>query len=130
METYQVELKGAEAEQIGCRSRLYSLLSSGFRFPSAEIYEGAKTGKFAAEIQAVITNLPYAGLTAGELGRATGLSCEEFQSNYIGLFEVGNNDGPPCFLYEGEYAGGGGEGGGEGFRVFPPFFLLLIMVRK
>src|SRR3990167_213727 len=95
METYQVELKGAEAEQIGCRSRLYSLLSSGFRFPSPEIYEGAKTGKFSAEIQAVITNLPYSGLTAGELGRATGLSCEEFQSNYIGLFEVGNNDGPP-----------------------------------
>ena len=106
METYQVELKGAEAEQIGCRSRLYSLLSSGFRFPSPEIYEGAKTGKFSAEIQAVITNLPYSGLTAGELGRGTGLSCEEFQSNYIGLFEVGNNDGPPCFLYEAEYAGG------------------------
>src|SRR3970282_1234725 len=125
METYQVELKGAEAEQIGCRSRLYSLLSSGFRFPSPEIYEGAKTGKFAAEIQAVITNLPYSGLTAGELGRGTGVSCEEFQSNYIGLFEVGNNDGPPCFLYEAEYAGGRVEGVGGGLRFFHHFWLWL-----
>ena len=30
---------------------------------------------------------------------------EEFQSSYIGLFEVGKGDAPPCPLYEGYYGG-------------------------
>src|SRR5574342_742676 len=103
MENYQLELKGAQESQIGCRSLLYSLLSRGFRFPRAELYESVKAGKFADEVQAALTNLPYNGLNPGELGRGLGLSYEEFQSSYIGLFEVGGDNGTPSPLYEGEY---------------------------
>ncbi|MFQ5853664.1 MAG: molecular chaperone TorD family protein [Candidatus Binatia bacterium] len=106
METYQLELKRSEEMQMGGRSFLYSLLSQGFRFPSLEQYERVKRGQFADEVQGVITNLPYGGLRAGELGRGIGLSYEEFQSSYIGLFEVGGSHGSPYPLYEAEYGGG------------------------
>ena len=105
MENYQLELKGEQESQIGCRSFLYSLLSRGFRFPRPELYESVKGGKLADEVQVALANLPHNGLKGG-LGRGLGLSYEEFQSNYIGLFEVGGDNGTPCPLYEGEYGGG------------------------
>lgn len=106
METFQIELKGAEERQIGSRSLIYSLLARGFRFPSPDYHEKVKRGQFADEAKSAIANLPYGGLQAGELGRNTPLSYEEFQSNYIGLFEVGGEHGYPCPLYEAEYGGG------------------------
>lgn len=106
MESHQLELNKSEEKQTGSRSLLYSLLSRGFRFPSPEHYERVRGGQFADEVQRAIMNLPHNGLQGGELGRGVGLSYDQFQSNYIGLFEVGGDHGPPSFLYEGEYGGG------------------------
>lgn len=101
----QLELRTPEENQIGSRSRLYALLSRGFRFPSAELYESVRGGNFVAEVQALAAALPYR-LEVGELGRGAGLGYDDFQSQYIALFEVGGEYGPPSFLYEGEYGGG------------------------
>ncbi|MFQ5902752.1 MAG: molecular chaperone TorD family protein [Candidatus Binatia bacterium] len=106
MEAYQLELKNPQEVQAGSRSLLYSLLAKGFRFPLAEQYERVKGGQFADEAQGAAVHLPYNGLQVGALGRGDGAGYEEFQSNYIGLFEIGGKHGAPSFLYEGEYGGG------------------------
>ncbi len=106
METHQIELTGAEEKRTGGRSLLYSLLSRGFRFPSQELVDSVRKGQFADAVQSATASLAYGALNGGELGRGTALSYENFQSTYIGLFEVGGDYGPPCPLYEGEYGGG------------------------
>jgi len=106
METYQLELKNAEETQLASRSLLYSLLARGFRFPVLEEYESVKGGRFADEVEGAIANLSYNGFEGAALGRDEEVSYEEFQSNYIGLFEIGGEHGAPSALYEGEYGGG------------------------
>jgi DMSO reductase family type II enzyme chaperone len=106
METYRLELKNPPEIQAGSRSLLYSLLAKGFRFPAPEHYESAKSGEFADEVQGAVANLPYNGLPVGAFGRGDGAGYDEFQSNYIGLFEIGGKHGVPSFLYEAEYGGG------------------------
>lgn len=106
METHQIELTGAEENRTGSRSLLYSLLSRGFRFPSQEQVDSVRKGQFADAVQGATADLAYGALKGDELGRGTALSYESFQGNYIALFEVGGDFGPPCTLYEGEYGGG------------------------
>ncbi len=106
METQKLQLDGTEAINIGSRSRLYALLAHAFRFPSEEEFQRVKDGQFANEAQESLASLPYNGIKGGELGRGLALGYEEFQSSYIGLFEVGGELGSPSPLYEGEYGGG------------------------
>lgn len=128
--SYQLQLAGAEQTQTGCRSLVYSLLCRGFRFPSAEQHQRVKGGQFADEIQKAVSNLPYNGLQAGELGRGTGLSYDELQSRYIELFEVGGEHGAPSFLYEAEYGGGRMKVMEEVLRFYHHFGLRLSAERR
>lgn len=130
METHQIELKGAEEKQIASRSLIYSLLGRGFRFPTAEFYERVRRGRFADEAQSAIANLPYSGLKGGGLGRNAPLSHEEFQSNYISLFDVGGEHGQPCSLYEGEYGGGRMKVMEEVLRFYHHFGLRLATEKR
>jgi len=106
MEAYQLEPKNTQEIQLASRSLLYSLFARGFRFPMRADYESVKGGQFADEVQAVIANVPYDGFEGTTLGWDEAVSYEEFQSNYIGLFEIGGQHGAPAPLYEGEYGGG------------------------
>jgi DMSO reductase family type II enzyme chaperone len=106
MEIQKLAVSKPEEERVANRSFLYSLFSRGFRFPSQEQCESVKAGKFADEVQGAIGNLPYGGFQSLALGRGAGMSYEEFQGNFIALFEVGGAQGPPSFLYEGEFGGG------------------------
>lgn len=106
METQKLQLNGTEEIKSGNRSQVYALLARSFRFPAEEDFRSVKDGQFAGAAQQSIATLPYNGLKGGELGRGMAASYEEFQSAYIGLFEVGGDLGPPCPLYEGEYGGG------------------------
>jgi DMSO reductase family type II enzyme chaperone len=106
METQLLKLDGTEAINSGSRSRAYALLARGFRFPSEADFQRVKDGQFANEAQESLAHLPYNGVQSGELGRGLSADYDEFQSNYIGLFEVGGESGSPSPLYEGEYGGG------------------------
>lgn len=107
MTNLQLQLNGPQQTQVGCRSLLYSLLSRAFRLPSAQQHEEIRQGQFANEVDRALKDLPYDGLKGGDWGRGgAGLDYQAVQSDYIALFEVGGNYGPPCFLYEGEYGGG------------------------
>ena len=130
MQSYQLELKGDQDTQTGARSLCYSLLSGAFRFPEPKFFESVKAGRFSDEVEAAVARLPYDGLKGGDLGKATKLSYEEFQSNYIKLFEVGGIDGAPCSLYEGEYGGGRMKVMEEILRFYHHFGLQLSTAKR
>lgn len=106
METQKLQLDGTEAINTGSRSRMYAMLGRAFRFPLEDEFQRVKDGQFANEAEESLANLPYNGIKGGELGRGLTLGYEEFQSSYIGLFEVGGELGSPSPLYEGEFGGG------------------------
>ena len=106
METQKLQLNGTEEIKSGNRSQVYALLARSFRFLAEADFRSVKDGQFASAAQQSIATLPYNGLKGGELGRGMAASYEDFQSAYIGLFEVGGDLGPPCPLYEGECGGG------------------------
>lgn len=102
----QVDLQTQEEVQTGNRSRLYGLLSQGFRYPTQSLYEAARGGQFLGEVQSALAALGYGVQPPGEFAKGTRLSFDEFQLEYVQTFDVGGPKGAPCFLYEGEYGGG------------------------
>src|SRR3989304_7140395 len=88
-----LQRNGGEELKIGNRSMVYGLLARAFRFPTQEDFQRVKDGQFAKAAQESLGGLPYNGLKGGELGRGMASSYEEFQSAYIGLFEVGGGAG-------------------------------------
>src|SRR3972149_7307538 len=111
MNTQTLQLNGGEELKIGNRSMVYGLLARAFRFPTQEEFQRVKDGQFAKAAQESLASLPYNGLKGGELGRGMAASYEEFQSAYIGLFEVGGGGGGAAAPHPG--GGWGGGGGGE-----------------
>ena len=95
-----------EAERLAAnRSRLYQLLTLGFRFPDEEFYAAVCDGSFATAVAHMCAALPYDLESAATAGLdSVGDSYTEFESEYIRLFDVGAA-GPPCPLYGGEYIG-------------------------
>jgi putative dimethyl sulfoxide reductase chaperone len=76
----------------------------GFSFPDAEFFDSVRDGTLAAALREACTSLPYDLLPAVEtLGTVEG-TAQEFESEYIRLFDVGAG-GPPCPLYGGTYGG-------------------------
>ncbi|HJP40778.1 MAG TPA: molecular chaperone TorD family protein [Dehalococcoidia bacterium] len=98
-----MELQAPEAAQAGNQSKLYSLLSQAFRYPTADLHRSASSGQLAQELSEAAAGLPYAVSVPG--GLEVG-SLEETQQNHVEMFELGGNAGPPAFIYEGEYGGG------------------------
>jgi DMSO reductase family type II enzyme chaperone len=94
-----------EAVTAASRSRLYSLLAAGFRFPSVEFHDLVRTGAYGKSIREVGTYLPYPLPLAEEALTAPG-EYVELQSEYIRLFDVGRKGQPFCPLYEGEHRSG------------------------
>jgi DMSO reductase family type II enzyme chaperone len=95
-----------DSEHIAAsRSRLYQLLALAFTFPDEDFFEAVQDGSFAAAIADTLRALPYDLARAATLDlAATGASYNDFESEYIRLFDVGAA-GPPCPLYGGEYIG-------------------------
>ena len=130
METQKLQLDGNDAINTGSRSRIYALLARGFRFPSEAEFQQVKDGQFAKEAQEAVAQLPYNGIKGGDLGQGLSLGYEQFQSSYIGLFEVGGEFGSPSPLYEGEYGGGGVKGMEEVLRFYHYFGLRISETKR
>ncbi len=102
----EVELKSIGAQQVGSRSFLYRLSAQGFAFPSQGFYEEVKTGAFLSQVQEAVGGLPYTLEVKSPLGKGLPFQYEEFQPEYIALFEIGGPEGVAVPLYEGHYGGG------------------------
>jgi DMSO reductase family type II enzyme chaperone len=108
----ELVLERKEAVATGARSKLHALLAQGFRYPTAALYAAVSGGQFLSEVKAAASRLPYPFTVEGTLGSQLSWDRQQFETQYIWLFDVGGpnpNNGEweaPCFLYEGEYGGG------------------------
>jgi len=108
MQTATVESIEEGAERCAAaRSTMYSHLSSWLRFPWEDFHEIALAGELAPAAAECIGALPYT--VEGSQEALAGLgevepAYDEFQSAYVGLFDVGAG-GPPCPLYGGHWIG-------------------------
>ncbi|MBQ75843.1 MAG: hypothetical protein CMQ20_12590 [Gammaproteobacteria bacterium] len=96
-------LQAPEAVTAGNQSKLYSLLSQAFRYPTEAFHQSVSNGQLAQEISAAAGGLQYSVSVPG--GLDTG-SFGDTRQAHVELFELGGPDGPPAFVYEGEYGGG------------------------
>lgn len=101
--------KGVES---AIRSRIYKLLSLGFRYPTSEMFDVFRSGEFITALSESMAQLPYLGDIPGkmaEIGRRLrndleGVSFIEFQVGFAQTFDVGAPE-PPCPPYEGAHRG-------------------------
>lgn len=95
-----------EAERTAAsRSRVYQLLAVAFSFPTAESFDSIRDGTLETALDEACAGLPYRVTVATQgLSSAEG-SSDDFESEYIRVFEVGTGGGPPCPLYGGTYGG-------------------------
>ena len=102
---FKLELRNQTEGQAAARSRLYGLFMDGFQFPTPELYEKIKTGRFGQEITDQLQGLPYKLKAEVSWGKDLTISLADFQGKYMELFELGGPTGVPIFLYEGQYSG-------------------------
>lgn len=99
-----VNLRNPEAQGAAKRSQIYHVLGAAFDFPTADFFAVADDGTFARSLAELCAALPYP-FAASTMGlERIGVSYGDFESGYIGLFDVGAA-GPPCPLYGGAYGG-------------------------
>lgn len=90
------------------RSRLYKLLSLGFRYPNVESFETLQSGEFSAAVWDCISILPHLkslvddkdGLTGTMRATPKGGTLLDLEVGFNQTFEVGAPE-PPCPPYEG-----------------------------
>jgi DMSO reductase family type II enzyme chaperone len=109
MNTVQIEgLRTTTEVGAAARSALYLRLADGFAFPSEDLVQAVRSGRFFEDMRSELEGLPYA-VEAGEAlldhPAAGSMRAQELDREYIRLFEVGPG-GPPCSLYEGPFRSG------------------------
>lgn len=94
-----------EAERgAASRSRVYQLLAMAFAFPDAEFVESIRDGTLAGALREACAGLPFAFAAPLDALRTVEGTAEDFESEYIRIFDVGTGS-PPCPLYGGTYGG-------------------------
>ncbi len=99
------EITGLEQNRGAARSNLYRLLSQSCLFPSAEFHAAVIDGSLRDALLADTSALPFEVPVNGPALADGPADYQEFQSEFIRLFEVGVGS-PPCPLYGGLYMGG------------------------
>ena len=108
----ELALEKPDAIGTGARSRLYSRLAQGFRYPTTALYEMVHGGGFLSEVKGALRELPFPLPWEGSLGSGFSWEQAQLENQHVWLFDVGGpnpNTGEwevPCFLYEAEYGGG------------------------
>ncbi len=104
------EIKSIEAgpeSDAAARSMLYRYLAGWLRFPWEDFHKSALGGELAPAASECLAALPYEVEGAAELIELFSVvesDYDLFQSDYVGLFDVGAG-GPPCPLYGGNWIG-------------------------
>lgn len=86
-------------------SSLYKLLSTGFRYPTPELFETFQNGEFLDELMCNISPTLIATntlLVKQTKDAVEGLALAEFEMKFTRTFDVGSPV-PPCPPYEGHY---------------------------
>lgn len=102
LERGKTKEEGSSAAEA--RSRLYLALSRAVSFPERDFHTQALSGDWLREVAAACVALPYR-LAPGAPSRwRVPPDYDDFQSEYIRLFEVGARGRAPCPLNSGHHA--------------------------
>lgn len=101
-------LRAPQAKAAASRSRLYAWLAAALAFPQRESFTAVRRRRNRAALKECLKGLPFP--LALPLDTASALltdatAYDDFQAEYIRLFEVGVGK-PPCPPYEGIVRGG------------------------
>ena len=93
-----------EDNAITARLGVYQLLARLFATPDSESHEWAAAGEWGPKLIEAARLIDF----EFDFGNATVECCtsaQDFQAEFLRVFEVGNGSGPPAPLYGGTYAG-------------------------
>ncbi len=94
-----------EDNEITARSGVYQTFSRLFVVPNEESYQLAIEGKWPEKLRTAAELLAY-DFDFGVAALAPSVSEEDYQAEYIRLFEVGSGEGPPAPILGGAYFSG------------------------
>ena len=89
------------ADSLPSVSQLYLLLGKCFSYPTQEFYQLTQDEGTGAEVRVMVEALPFAVNFKGI--PTPGLPQEEFESEYIGTFDIAFGPSHPCPLHESDY---------------------------
>jgi DMSO reductase family type II enzyme chaperone len=93
----------AEAARARTRSQVYELLARAFVYPDAVFYDDLRKGRWRGEIERSLPRLPFDLSSPGGAPGEFAMTCDDLQTEYVRLFEVGAMGGPPCSLFAGHH---------------------------
>ena len=94
-----------EDNEITARSGVYQTLSRLFKIPDEELWQIAVDGKWPEKLREAADLLAY-DFEFGVAALSSSVSAEDYQAEYIRLFEIGTGDGPLAPILGGAYGGG------------------------
>src|SRR3989337_3191609 len=89
------------ADSLPSLSQLYLFLGKCFSYPTEEFYQLTQDEGTGAEVRVMVEALPFAVNFKGI--PTPGLPQEEFESEYIGTFDIAFGPSHPCPLHESDY---------------------------
>ena len=89
------------ADSLPSVSQLYLLLGKCFSYPTQEFYQLTQDEGTGEQVRTMVEALPFAVNFKGI--PTPGLPQEEFESEYIGTFDIAFGPSHPCPLHESDY---------------------------
>ena len=89
------------ADSLPSVSQVYLFLGKCFSYPTQEFYQLTQDEGTGAEVRVMVEALPFAVNFKGI--PTPGLPQEEFESEYIGTFDIAFGPSHPCPLHESDY---------------------------
>jgi DMSO reductase family type II enzyme chaperone len=94
-----------EDNEITARSGVYQTLSRLFKVPDEDLWQVAVDGKWPEKLREAAELLAY-DFDFGVAALSSSVSVEDYQAEYIKLFETGTGEGPIAPILGGAYVGG------------------------
>ena len=102
-ESADLEAVAIEENETTARSSVYQVLGRLFSIPDDDAYDKARDGGWTKELEVASQLLPF-NVEIGEETLPDDVSREDFEAEFLRLFEVGGVGGPESPLYGGLYA--------------------------
>ena len=95
-----------EEDETTARSGVYQVLGTMFSLPGEDAYQAAADGKWPERLRGAAQLLAF-DFDFGVSALSRSITPEEYQAEYLRLFEVGDGtQGPPAPAFGGAYGGG------------------------
>lgn len=95
--------RSGDPARAGARSEVYELLARSFAYPDSAFHDDLRKGRWRETVERALPRLPYDFSSPGGASGEFAVSCEDLQTEYVRLFEVGAAGVAPCSLFAGHH---------------------------